>query len=527
MEWLFGPWPDDGNWYTQDGVADTGQSEGVAASGVLVIEGSAETEQGQLIFGLGFELDGAVFTEQSQHVVIAGSDVLHIIGTVSTQQSQHVFVLGAPNIVGAITTGQALQSCVGDGFVEVVGNIQTHQVQSVRVAAFQDPVAINVALKRFLDYPHAAVFDKAPDRQLALRISGSQSLSWTVSRGVLSVVVDGINYKYALRYLTFSALCDMMALQGVTIDYQNPAFSSLGAHMLMDGGNDQSNSNGTHLYAYSADLWVLFAAYSVELDQAQYALLEALRQMIITQARGEWLDLWGKLYNHPRSAGKADDTYGPEIPREAFRIRVNALAIENAVYDLTGKTIRIEEPWQNMFRLNESRLSGDDRLYDGTSTGYHLIRPVSQTPIDWSDVLPVIERNRAAGVKVLEPETRLARFVDARVAGRVSSSRTDTQAALVPLVADGRLNYMELSAGSYQRNYAVMISSIGTMSLLGDNSPVSASMQYYNITGDTWRDRSVWGASTWNGDGEANSFSEADGYVPLSWVIYDTDILEI
>ncbi len=180
-----------------------------------------------------------------------------------------------------------------------------------------------------------------------------------------------------------------------------------------------------------------------------------------------------------------------------------------------------------MFRLDESELSGRDRLYDGSTTGYHLIRPVSARPIEWSDVLAVIERNRAAGVQVLEPEVRLATFVDGRVTGRIFSARTDTQGAYIPAVAAGRLDFMQLSAGEFQRNYAVTISSLSTFSLLGSNSPVHASMLFYSITGDTWRDRVSWGNSTWNGDGEANATIEADGSAPLSWVIYDTETMEV
>jgi hypothetical protein len=318
-----------------------------------------------------------------------------------------------------------------------------------------------------------------------------------------------------------------MALDGINVEYENSEFSSLGAHMLLDGSNDQANSNGTHLYAYSAQLWALFASYSIELDRAQYSLIQALRQMIIKQASDEWLDLWGALYDYKRTPGKSDTVYAEEIPREAFRKRVNALAIEKAILELTGKDVRIEEPWANMFRLDESRLSGNDRLYDGATTGYHLIRPVSATPIEWDDVLSVIERNRAAGVTVLPPETRLKTLVSGRVAGRIYSARTDTQAALVPTVADGRLDYMQLSSGSFQHNYAVMISSLSTFSLTGGGSPVSASMQYYSIAGDTWRDRVSWGNSSWNGDGEADTFTSVFGSAPFETVMYDIELLEI
>jgi hypothetical protein len=476
----------------------------------MIIEGVAVTANGQ------------------QYIGAVGSDIPHNIGASHTGQgSQFALALGAPSIAGRIAIAQGSQSPAAAGYVLISGSAQTRQAQTEEIYAFKDPIPLNVALKRLLEYPHSAVFEKAPDQELVLRIRGQSSLSWEVFGGVLTVTVNGFHHKYALGTLTFAALGALMALDDIIVEYENSEYGSLGAHMLLDGANDQANSNGTHLYAYSSQLWALFASYSEELDRAQYALIQALRQMIIKQASDEWLDLWGTLYDHKRTPGKRDTEYAIEIPREAFRLRVNALAIEKAILELTGKDVRIEEPWENMFRLSESILSGRDRLYDGSTTGYHIIRPVSAVPIEWNDVLAVIERNRAAGVFVLEPEVRLKTSVSGGVVGRIYSARTDTQSALVATFADGRLDYMQLSAGSFHRNYAVMISSISTFDILGNNCPVSASMQTYGVAGDTWRDRVVWGASTWNGDGEADGFIMVSGDAPVDTAMYDTDTLEI
>ncbi len=510
MPWPEYPWSEPGNWYSQEGEALSGQTQGSLALGEISIAGIATTGN------------------YSQSIDSYGSDIQHNIGAASTGQArQLVLALGAPLIEGQASIVQRGQSTSAAGYLIIDATGSSGQAQTLEAYGFKDPLSINVALQKLLEYPHSAVFDKSPEQELVLRIRGATSLNWSVKAGVLTVTVNGFAHKYALASLTFAALIDLMALDDIVVEYLNPAFSSLGSHMLLDAANDQDNSNGTYLYAYSAVLWALFASYSIELDRAQYSVGEALRQMIIGQANDEWLDLWGTLYDYKRTPGKLDIVYALEIPREAFRVRVNALAIEKAILELTGKDVRIEEPWFNMFRLDESQLSGRDRLYDGTSTGYHLIRPVSATPIDWDDVLSVIERNRAAGVKVLEPEVRLRRFVDGRVAGRIYIARTDTQSVLIPTVADGRLDYMQLSSGSFQHNYGVMISSISTFSVLGTGSPVSASMQYYNITGDTWRDRVGWGNSTWNGDGDADFIISAEGSVPLSWVIYDTETLEV
>ncbi len=509
MAWPALPWSAQGNWYSQSGQASSAQAQSIASTATVEIVGDAEAGQ------------------SSQSVAGTISDVMHIIGSSeSGQASQRAIALGAPRINGRLDTWQSSQSVAAFGRLTIVGSGYSGQGQGVFGVIFRDPVAINVALKRLLDYPHAAVFDKAPDEQPALRINASGSLTWHVAGGVLTVTANGIARKYALKELTFTQLVTKLESDGITVTYQNSAYASLWAHMLLDGSGDQAQSNGNRLMAYSSDLWAIFAAYSVELDLLQHQLLEALKQMIITKAQREWLDLWGALFNHPRSQGKTDAVYAPEIPREAFRARVNAIAIEQAILDLTGKDVIIEEPWERMFRLDFSRLSGGDRFQEGSNTGYHLIRPVSTVSIDWSDVLPIIHRNKAAGVIVLEPDTRISVGVVGGLLPSVSMSFTSIYGALVVQPYDTRLDEMRLSVGPYRRNYSSMVSNEFTVSLLGE-CPVSISMQYFTVSGNTWNDPNTWGNFTWNGDGETTTMVDGEATLLTSVATYDIDIVEV
>lgn len=509
MSWPDIPWSEPGNWYSQEGTALTSQAQGASGIGSVTITGAATTQQ------------------RSQGVIGVSGNGLHIIGSmVSGQSSQTVVVQGAPAISGSVSTAQSGQSISAAGSLLISGSGTSGQGQSVSVFAFEIPTPINIALQRMLEYPHSAVFDKAPDERLALILGASQSLTWAVSGGVLTVVANGIQRRFALKSVTFGQLVSLLQSFGITVSHVSDEYIGLGAHMLMDGSGDQAASNGNRLYAYSSELWALFSAYSVEVDKSAEAVLEALKQMIIKTARDEWLDLWGKLYDTPRPDGMRDDPYAALIPREAFRVRVNALAIEQAILDLTGKVVRIEEPWENMFRLSESKLSGDDRLYDGETTGYHLLRPVSTYPIVWDDVLAVIHRNKAAGVIVLDSEARVGISVSGGIAGRVSVARQDTMAALVPQVVDGRLDFMVLSDGSFQRNYAVSVSSLNTYYVEGI-SPVSISMQYYDISGITWRDAEGWGPFTWRSDNIDSTDFQINGEGYNSLLYYDFDTVEV
>lgn len=268
-------------------------------------------------------------------------------------------------------------------------------------------------LQRLLKYPHAAVFDKTPAAQLAFRLGHPSGASWVVAEEVLTATADGQAFSYPLPQHTFASLAAALTADGFTVSDMAPGLVARQAVMLAEGQGDERLSNGDHVYAFTSILWVLLSGYALELREAAGNLQQALRQMVLTQAGDIWLDLWGALYDQQRAANEDDAAFAPRIQREAFRLRVNAFAIEKAVLDATGYAITIGEPWKDIFTLDESALSGPHKLYDGGRIGYHLIQPMASTGVDWNVILPVIERNRAAGIVVLPPYTQIGAAVDA------------------------------------------------------------------------------------------------------------------
>jgi len=246
-----------------------------------------------------------------------------------------------------------------------------------------------------------------------MRIRDSGGLTWRVSGKTLSVTARGVTYVYQLTGKTISELAGEIQGSGITIEYLNPEQSGRGAVSLLAGDGDQDQSNGDHLLVHENLLWSLFGAYDEELIAAEAQSHQAIRQMVIPDSEGEWLDLWGRIYGEPRRTGESDASYAARIPIEVFRERVNPRAIELAIRDATGRDVRIEEPWQNIARWDTSTLDGPDRLYDGVRIGYHIIQPVTADYVDWQDVMPIIHRNRPSGVLVLDPMFRLAFSVDA------------------------------------------------------------------------------------------------------------------
>ena len=268
-------------------------------------------------------------------------------------------------------------------------------------------------LSKLMQYLPRSVFSRSPEPVIAMRIRAGASLSWEVGSKILAVTANGQNYSYSLTDKTLSELASELSGSGITIEYLNEDQASRGAICLIEGSGDQDESNGDHLLAHRNLIWSLFGAYAEELIESREQQAEALKQMVIPYSEAEWLDLWGAIYGVPRKTNETDAAFAPRIPIEVFRERVNPRAIELAIRDLTGKDVRIEEPWQRIARWDESVTDGQDKFYDGERIGYHLIQPSTKDYVDWSEIMPIVHRNRPTGVLVLPPVTRLSFHVEA------------------------------------------------------------------------------------------------------------------
>ncbi len=263
---------------------------------------------------------------------------------------------------------------------------------------------MTTAFQRLLKYPHAAVFDKDPVADLALRIRHPDGAAWAVADEKLTVTAGELVRTYDLATLTVGQLAVALQADGFEVPAVASQWASRSAMVLAEARGNQYESNGDRVQAFTSLLWALLSSYAGEIREAERQVREALKQMVLTTAEGEWLDLWGTLYAVPRNEGEVDAAYAPRIAKEVFRKRVNARAIELAIRDLTGFDVRIHEPWMDIFTLDQSLLSGPDKMYDGKTVGYHLIQPRARGSINWPAVRAVIDRNRAAGVMVLSPE---------------------------------------------------------------------------------------------------------------------------
>ncbi|QNJ57336.1 baseplate wedge protein [Pseudomonas phage Dolphis] len=313
------------------------------------------------------------------------------------------------------------------------------------------------ALAKLLEYPHRAVFNKSPQAVLAFTLNRDGGLTWTVFDRVLTVVTPAKTYTYDLSAFTIGSLISRLKVDKFTVAYQPSTLFARSATVLVDAKGDTSESNGDRVMGYTSILWALYAAYSAELVRAKEQVVQAIRQMIIWQSEGEWTDVWGSLFGISREENETDAVYASRIPKEAFRLRVNKYAIELAIRDLTGRKVFIGETWPDMFRLDESVLSGSSRFPSGEEYRYGYIQPVAKELFDWDGVLDVIERNKAAGVVVLPPRVEITEFVNASLRGLIRFGIQANFGALVFADDAARLDVMELGNTYPNRNWRLRI----------------------------------------------------------------------
>lgn len=316
---------------------------------------------------------------------------------------------------------------------------------------------MKTTIARLLPHPHRAVFDKSADEALAFTINRDGGLLWSIAEHQLTVVTADRTYQYDLSLFTVGSLINRLKADRFTVAYHTSILFGRSAMVLIESSGDTNTSNGDRVMGFTSILWALYSAYSIELRRAKLQVVQAIRQMIIWQSEGEWTDVWGSLFGISRDEAEADPHYANRIPREAFRLRVNKYAIEMAIRDLTGRKVFIGETWPDMFRLDESKLSGTSRFVSDEQYRYGYIQPLAKELFDWDGVLEVIHRNKAAGVIVLPPRVEVSYFVDSALAGLIKYGILAHYGAIVRIDDGVRLDVMSLGNASYNRNWRVKI----------------------------------------------------------------------
>lgn len=252
------------------------------------------------------------------------------------------------------------------------------------------------------------VFDRNPQALLALRLRSPGGLRWTVAGDVLTVSRPELpDLMLPLAGASIGQVRQELVAAGVEIAFTDPDLDRVGAQALLPGSGDQDASNGDHLLAYTSILWGWTDTVGRVLDTAKADIAEALKQLTVPTAEGEWLELWASYFGLQRRTGETDVALAERTILEPRRPRSNPTAMRANIKRMTGLDLEVREPWREMFTLGVSELSGSDHLPDDREYGYHRIQLVSTRPTDFTAAMREAEMDRPAGTLLLPPAIHL------------------------------------------------------------------------------------------------------------------------
>lgn len=259
--------------------------------------------------------------------------------------------------------------------------------------------------ERLAKHVYGSALDIDPDAAVALRIDHASGLTWHIEDGYMRLKIGATTNAAIPLTGTISDLRSALVARGVIIRYVNPDVLHLASGALLEGSGSGASSSTDQLKVFQSDLWTMLDAYGVVVDQTDKDVVEGIAQLYVNTATDDILDYWGEYFGVPREADENDTDYRIRMIVEVLRPKSNKIAIENAASAIAGVRVELYEPWTDLFYLSVSKLD-NERTFNGHDWSPYVFRPIYRgyNNINWSRVLPVIEKLRPAGVLMLDPE---------------------------------------------------------------------------------------------------------------------------
>jgi hypothetical protein len=248
------------------------------------------------------------------------------------------------------------------------------------------------------------VFAQDPVAEIALRIHHPIWYRWTVSGNTLTLTQSG--YPDTVITLadktlaTLAAAVDALPEFSVTLAAE---WSGLSALALLNGSGQQSDSNGNALRVFTSDLWRLLSGAGDAIGQAADAIPQAIAQVYLGDADGEWLDEHGRYYGITRLLGESDDAYLDRIITEIMLPRANnrAIAIIFArLFKVPSWSIEVTDDPQEAY--DPVPPSGHQFHHAEFSVNFR-VAPLQPVGLDELNV--AVDRFKAAGTRLASAST--------------------------------------------------------------------------------------------------------------------------
>lgn len=245
-------------------------------------------------------------------------------------------------------------------------------------------------------------FRRDPLARRAIRLRAPAPAVWEITEDHLTLTWGEQLRHYDLLDHTVGSLVDSLQAEGFVLEQYDQDLLALGATILLEGRKQLSEVGGTDLLGLTAISHCLTRPVERGWGHIRDAIPAAAAQVQLATAESEWLDRHGVLYGVARRAGQDDAAYLQHLIDEVIRPRNDARGIEQTLARWTGYDIRVREPWQEIFTLSASRLSGAHHLQGAPTYQYHTMQLVAQQGgLDWAPLFALAMADRPAGTLML------------------------------------------------------------------------------------------------------------------------------
>ncbi len=183
------------------------------------------------------------------------------------------------------------------------------------------------------------------------------SVSYPSAPGALTISIDQCRLRTSVVGVPTAALD--IDLEGRSIFQLASLINGVPGYAAAPGGADaaglaaitlidvQGAPGGAPLYAYRSLVWAYMHAVGRQLDLARAAIADALAELRIDTATGDWLDLWRELtIGGRRLSAESDAALRTRIVSTMLQLKCNNRALERVVLAQTGVAVSaLDIPW--------------------------------------------------------------------------------------------------------------------------------------------------------------------------------------
>lgn len=162
-----------------------------------------------------------------------------------------------------------------------------------------------------------------------------------------------IKQEIALKGITIEELVTVLTSMGYNASLYEELPSNLREReaTTLTSVKDQSIELSVALTTFTAKLWEKLYPLARLLEEADYNINIALKQMFITSTRGLWLDYWASFFNVRRIEGESDESLLKRVFMTIVNMKTNNIALEELIRHAIESEVKVSDTGNHAFEV--------------------------------------------------------------------------------------------------------------------------------------------------------------------------------